>query len=135
MTRFEYIESLIISTIIKKCDNIINISNYNLGIWLRIWHYHCPIYFLIFNKFVPIWAIYLVLPLNVMISFSFFLFNGCILSKLEQKLCKDDFNITDIFIESLNLKINRENRIFLSYSGFSLYFILLSTIIYLRIYT
>ena len=61
----------------------------------------------------------------------FIYFNGCILSKLEKYLCKNDINIVDIFIEiiySNKENINKKRYIITLIMGF--FYVLFVTCVY-----
>ena len=88
----------IIKIIVKYLDSI-NISNEILGIWIRVFHFVSPLAGLIILLFHHkiLAKLYLVF---LLICFTMFIYlNGCLLSSVEKKLCENDINIVDIFIE------------------------------------
>lgn len=54
---------------------------------------------------------------NVVIFVLFNCFNGCILSKLERRFCKDDFTVMDPVLHYFNIPTTNENRV--KYSKYS----------------
>ena len=88
----------LIKLIIEYLDSI-NISNDVLGIWIRVFHFVSPfaglVVLLIHSKLlVHLYLFFL------FICFTMFIYlNGCLLSSIEKKLCGNDINIVDIFVE------------------------------------
>jgi len=92
-----------------------NISKKSLGIMVRSYHFYAPLLMmlavLIPDKiYADISVIFYFLAL-----FLFFLFQGCFISTLENRLCEDDFNIVDPLLEFTNQKINNHTRMVISY--------------------
>jgi hypothetical protein len=52
---------------------------------------------------------YLIVFLNISVFLLFFIFGGCILSKLENRF-SDDFNIIDLLLLLLKIERNKKNR-------------------------
>ena len=88
----------LIKIIIEYLESI-NISNDVLGIWIRVFHFVSPFaglaVLLIHSKLlVNLYLFFLLL------CFTMFIYlNGCLLSSIEKKLCGNDINIVDIFVE------------------------------------
>jgi hypothetical protein len=85
-------------------------SEKSLGIMMRSFHVSTPVSFLILSLFAPKYIVNCVLALMVVIFFMFFIFGGCILSMVENKICNDDFTIADPFLESLEWEKTSKNR-------------------------
>ena len=64
----------------------------------------------------------------------FFMFNGCVLTMLEHRLCGDEFTIADPFIEGLDLELNSRNRMLISYCIAVSYFMFFFLVYYYRFY-
>ena len=119
-----------IENIIKYLE-LINISNELLGEWIRIFHFTSPIYGLIITLFYSKILVNLYIFFLISVISMFIYFNGCILSKLEKYLCKNDINIVDIFIEiiySNKENINKKRYIITLIMGF--FYVLFVTCVY-----
>ena len=99
----DYLESL--------CDKS-KISNKTLGIYLRGWHIWAPFAMLIgiFRDTFIVCMFYLVAQFLLLIAF--YVFNGCLLTSLERRLCPDNtgFTFVDPIIEILDLELNDKAR-------------------------
>lgn len=51
-----------------------------------------------------------IIAFNIFVYFLFFIFNGCILSKLEHRFTNDDFTVIDPFLKIINVELTNENR-------------------------
>lgn len=121
----------IVDYFFNKVDKM-ELSKELVGFLLKVFHFNIPFYCLVFIIFLPIRAApFCLLPL-ILAVFSFFYFKGCILSKIEYKLCKNDINIIDPFILLCKDKINSENRYNYTLYLAILYFITVALIIYIR---
>ena len=90
--------------------NYLPISNKLLGLIIRLVHFSLSILIIIFVLFAPkILAVLCIIFLFIM-ALMYVLFGGCILTILEQRLCKENYTILDPFIELIGLKINSKNR-------------------------
>lgn len=121
-------------------DNIKNsfkngkLSDKSLGILMRSFHISTPISFLILSLFAPRYIVNCVVALLVVVFFMFFIFGGCILSMVENKICNDDFTIADPFLESLEWEKTSKNRFNISCMIGGSYYILIAIIYYIRFY-
>jgi len=123
------------SDIINKIINYFKTSNISLnsiGIIIRSYHYTSPLILMMMlilgnNVLVNISIIFL-----ITIIVMFILFNGCILSMLESKLCNDNFNIIDPTLEYFNCDINYINRMYTSRIIAIIYIIAFILIYYYR---
>jgi len=80
------------------------ISEKNLGAWIRAFHFNLPIYMLFLVCFGPK-EIALLGLLGVFGCLSIFIYlQSCWLSLLEKRICADDVNIVDAWIEVVSLK-------------------------------
>jgi hypothetical protein len=98
---------------IKFLENICNnipISNKLLCLIIRLVHFSLPI--IIFtvvmcaSKFLAL----LFIIFSFIIVLMYVLFGGCILTILEQRLCKENYTVVDPFIKLFGLEINSKNR-------------------------
>lgn len=92
------------------------LSMKSIGILIRSFHMASPIgFFMIMllcpNSFICLFT----LGLLVIIAFSFFFFDTCIISSLENRIIGDEFNIIDPVLELLGMDINFMNRLKISY--------------------
>lgn len=75
------------------------VSDKNLGVWIRAYHFNLPLYIyfaiLLCNKYIA--TISLIYALIIIILFVYL--DGCWLSMLEKRICQDDINIVDFWIE------------------------------------
>ena len=86
------------------------ISEYSLGIIIRSYHYSLPAGLLFIMSICSNEIFILLLIFYIIIIILYLLFDGCILSMLENRLCKDNFNIIDPFIELNGLAVDSEIR-------------------------
>lgn len=56
------------------------------------------------------WVQYTIL-VNIVIFVMFISFNGCILSRLEKRFCKEDFTVMDPVLSFFNIPITQNNRV------------------------
>lgn len=86
------------------------LSKKSLGVMMRSFHMSTPIFFILISLFAEKRVVWIVLFLLVIIFFMFFVFDGCILSMIENKVCNDDFTVADPFLELLEWEKNSKNR-------------------------
>ena len=113
---------MIISSKIKKqildlLENKINefslnsgISKKEFGLIIRKVHYLIFIIPLFTVLFVNKILILLHIVILLIIISLFIFFNGCILSVLEYRLCKDNFTVVDPYLNLLFVEVNNETR-------------------------
>jgi len=113
-------------------DTYTTLSKKSVGFIVRTLHATMPIMALI----VSVVASKLVCILNMagmaMVCVLFFLFDGCLLTKMEFELCEDNFTVIDPVLELLQIEVTTANRIFITRVGFLLYVITLPVIYYGR---
>ena len=86
------------------------ISRKSLGIYIRSFHLSAP-YGLLFLYWIS--SHYIVIMINFLLLLAllaFYSFNGCLLTRLELKLCNDDFTFIDPLIEMLGLEKSPKTR-------------------------
>ena len=103
-----------------------------LGFLLKSLHFHTPWYHMIYFMFLPKpFALLAVVPLLA----AFFLFmylDGCFLTIVEYKLCKNDMNIIDPYILLGGDEITPTTRYWYTFAISSLYCVLVAIILYCR---
>ena len=93
----------------KKCTDS-PISNKSLGIMIRSFHVsaHIIIFIVIFSCTKFFAALNLIVLLIIAAMYA--LFDGCTLTMLEERLCKDAYTLVDPFIELYGYEVNYINR-------------------------
>ena len=110
------------------------VSKKTLGLTMRSYHVSCP-FFVMLLLFYGSQLVVTISAINLIVVFTcFFMFNGCILTMLEHRLCGDEFTIADPFIEVLGLELNSRNRMLISYCIAISYFMFFFLIYYYRFY-
>lgn len=107
-------------------------SKKSLGIMMRSFHISTPIYFILVTLFAPKNVVWVVLFLLVIILLMFFIFGGCILSMIENRVCNDDFTIADPYLEALEWEKNSKNRFNVTLIVGLTYYIIIGIIYYIR---
>ena len=112
-----------------------NMSKKTLGYTMRSYHVSCPFIVMIFLFYGPQWAV-TIHAFNLICIFFLFtvIFNGCLLTMLEHRLCGDEYTISDPFIEQLGLELNSRNRMIVSYFIAIGYFIFFFLVYFYRFY-
>lgn len=104
----------------------------SLGIMMRSFHMSTPIFFILIALFAPKRVVWIVIFLLIVILFMFFIFDGCILSMIENKVCEDDFTIADPYLEALEWEKNSKNRFNVTLIVGLIYYTLVGIIYYVR---
>lgn len=117
----------------NSCRNT-RFSPKTLGIMFRSFHYNTPIVCLYNVLFQNDYIVILTMFILFCAYISWIPFNGCFLSMLENRVCKDDFNIADPFLELVNFEKNKKNRIYISYFMGGSYMIFIFLILFVRYY-
>ncbi len=115
----------------NKCDNT-KFSTKTLGIMMRSFHMSCPVGFFLIMIFAPLPICWVVITLLILILLMFCVFNGCIMSMVENKICNDDFTIADPFLELLEWEKNKKNRYKVTLLVGLSYYIVIGFIYYFR---
>jgi hypothetical protein len=108
------------------------LSDKSLGIMMRTFHISTPVSYLILSVLAPRYVVNIVAALLLVIFLMFFVFGGCILSMVENKICNDDFTIADPFLELLEMEKTSKNRFNISLTIFTIYNIIIGIIYYIR---
>ena len=103
--------------IVDYLENLCNkskISNKTIGTYIRGWHIWAPFAMLIgvFRDTYMVCVFYLVAQFMLLIGF--YIFDGCLLTSLERRLCGDTFTFIDPCIEVLGLEKNNDTRYYIS---------------------
>lgn len=101
------------NNIIEKLTNDFKKSKFSdksLGILIRSFHTSTPVSLLFLSLFAPRYVVNCIVAFLVAVFFLFFIFGGCFLTMVENKICNDDFTIADPFLELLELEKNSKNR-------------------------
>ena len=117
----------------KLCETS-RMSKKTLGYTMRSYHVSCPFLLMIFLFYGPQWAVTMHAINLSAVFLLFFVFNGCILTMLEHRLCGDEYTIADPFIEHLGMELNSRNRMIVSYCIAVSYFIFFFLVYYYRFY-
>jgi len=99
--------------ILDQTENIINktnLSKKSVGILLRSFHFAISIVVAILLFIGSNTVFKLAILFNIVVFIMFFIFDGCILSVLENKFTDDDFTVIDPFLEIANIATTNENR-------------------------
>lgn len=115
----------------NKCDNS-KLSKKSLGILMRSFHMSTPIFFILIALFAPKRVVLVVFILLVFILVMFFIFDGCILSMIETRVCNDDFTIADPFLEYYDWEKNTKNRFNITLMVGLTYYVAVGIIYYIR---
>ena len=118
----------------KLCESS-RMSKKTLGYTMRSYHVSTPFVLMLFLFYGPQWAV-TVHAVNLVIIFGLFtvVFNGCILSMLEHRLCGDEYTIADPFIEFFGMELTSRNRMIISYGIAIGYLIFFFLVYYYRFY-
>jgi len=108
------------------------LSDKSLGIMMRTFHISTPVSYLILSLLAPRYVVNIVAGLLLLIFLMFFVFGGCILSMVENKICNDDFTIADPFLELLEMEKTSKNRFNISLTIFTIFNIIIGIIYYIR---
>lgn len=106
----------VVSFLERVFTSMFKISKNNIGIGLRSVHITGPfvlLLLLIVSKYrllcdTVVFILFLIPTL-------FILFDGCILSSLENRFINDGFNVIDPVLEMTSMEINKENRLKMNY--------------------
>ena len=81
---------------------------------IRGFHIASPVCAIIIICFAPRILVWLTIFYLLLVIVFFVLFNGCVLSILETKYLKDEFNIVDPFLCIMGAEVNNSNRMQIS---------------------
>lgn len=103
-----------------------------VGLLLRAFHYNFPFISLYILCYQSNFFVIITLFLLFLAYISWIPFNCCFLSMLENRICKDNFNIADPFLELFYLKITKSNRLYMSYFVGGMYLNIVFAILFFR---
>lgn len=109
------------------------ISMKSSGILIRSFHMASPIGFFLIMLLCQSRTICLfTLGVLVVIAFSFFFFDTCMISSLENRIIGDEFNIIDPVLELLGMELDFMNRLKISYGIGCFYIIAMFCLYFFR---
>ena len=124
---------------LEKICKTVPVSERNIGAWIRVIHFSQPAFILFTLLFGPRWLANLGFIGSIVTMLLFIYLRGCWLSHLEKRICADDINIVDIWIELYGIKIDYSDRALLNRQRYtisiivgSLWFITAISIYYYR---
>ena len=107
-------------------------SDKSLGNMIRSLHMFVPYIIYYFLFFGTKKHVQLIIFLIVSIFIFFFVFNGCILSKIEHHFLKDDFTTFDPILEMIGVEVNNPNRKKYGRDNFILLILIIAAVYYYR---
>jgi len=114
------------------CLRLLNIPDRVLGFIIKSIHFHTPgVFFILYCLLPRKIAVLALMPLLACLL-TFFYFDGCFLTILEYKLTSEDINIIDPLIYLCHDKVTPTNRYTYTIGLTIVYFMLVSTILWLR---
>lgn len=121
----------IVDKLKNKCKHN-KLTDKSVVIIMRGFHVSTPITFFILSLVASQYAVNWVIALLIVVFCMFFIFDGCILSMVENKICNDDFTIADPFLELLEWEKTSKNRFNISCIVGGLYYVMIAIIYYIR---
>jgi len=110
------------------------LSAKSMGMLIRTFHMTAPYSFVFTLLFGPYFLCNITMIFLFGVLISFYTFDSCFLSILEQNLCNDDFVIIDPILELYDLEINTANRYYISNIIGIIYLTIICLIYYIRFY-
>ena len=101
--------------ILEKACDLFPVSNKNMGAWIRAYHFNAPMYMMVFCVLGPQWLATICIVNMILTLIMFIALNGCWLTLLEKRICGDDINIVDAWIEFFGKDITHKNRMTFTY--------------------
>ena len=77
---------------------------------LRVLHFGISIFTIGILLFGSQYLFFIVIYLNLLIYLLYFIFEGCLLSKLEHRFTNDEYTVIDPFLVFFNIELTNENR-------------------------
>ena len=108
------------------------LSDNTLGYIIKVLHFIAPWNMLLNAMIFPLNLAPIMLILFFIASGLFILLNGCFLTAVEYKLCKNDFNIVDPYIYLFNQEPTKRMRYIFTIGGILVHFFILLYILYYR---
>ena len=116
----------------ETCD-VFGIKTDMIGECIRIYHCVMPLVILITIGFGPDWLVFVALIITVCIILAHVVCSGCILTELENKLCKKSEAPIDKLIKTMGSEITEKTTTMYSF-GVLFIFTILVIIIYIKRY-
>lgn len=107
-------------------------SKKSLGILFRSFHVGTPTMMFIILLIADQWVATVSAFCLLLVALSFYRFNGCFLSMLENRLCNDDFTIADPILEVMHLDPTNENRLVGTYTVALSFIVTFALVYYIR---
>lgn len=115
--------------------NLINnsyFSNKSIGIFIKIIHLTLPFLLPLAMCYGNMLIFLIALIISYIIIIAFVILGGCLLTSLENAIFENNINILNIPMYILGIKINNRNKVVLTWTLFSIWFIFILTICYKR---
>jgi hypothetical protein len=109
-----------------------NLSDKSICMLMRTLHFSVPLVTTTILLIGSDWWFKAMIVFNIFVFFLFFIFDGCILSKLEHRFTEDEFTVIDPFLELIKVELNNENRRIYSLYSSIMGFILTFGLYYVR---
>lgn len=119
---------------VDNVDVYTTMSKRSVGFLIRTFHATLPLMTIIVCAMAPRLICIVNMAWISVMSMLFFVFDGCLLTKLESELCGDNFTIIDPILELLCIDVTAPNRTFITRIGFLIYVLALPLIYYLRFF-
>ena len=129
--RGKLVTSYLEENIMEMCKPF-DIEKNLVGAWIRAFHFGLPVIILFTFQFGNRYMIAFCVFFLIFMIILFILCNGCVLSRLETRLCGDDINPTDIFLKVANREINHLNRMWFTLYILVVYLLVCALIYYNR---
>ena len=100
----------VLENLINKISLKTELTKREIGLMIRYFHFLIPIiggFSVLFVKKKYILFHIFILIITIIL---FIIFNGCILSLLEYRLCNEDYTVVDPYLKLLNIDVNNEIR-------------------------
>ena len=111
----EKIKYKLVNQLESKCNNS-KIRNTTILNLLRALHLTIPIFLLMLAFYVSKKMVIIILLFFILVVSLFYYLDGCFLTLLELKLCKNDnYTVIDIILELLNIELTKKYRTIYTY--------------------
>ena len=125
-------KAALLATLEVSVPRLMHLSPRSAGHVLRALHFAFPALFILVVLTAPFWAVMSAIAGLFIVAYLFTTYRGCLLSMLEQRLCKDDFTVIDPVLEWTGTPINNRGRRRMTYSFMAIHFILGLWIFWMR---
>ena len=110
----------------------INMSEKTIGFFIRAFHVNLPVYFFIFMLYGTKLQNVFILGFLLCAFVSFVLFDGCILSKIENRIDEEDITIVDPMLEIIKIEKTNRNRMIISFIIAFIYILFAAMVFHFR---